>query len=267
MFEASEVVLDTSALALRYHMNPWDEATVGGPVATLSLVAIRDVSRAEAEFQSFAGWCRANRVVLVSCRLPHDRLELCGFLERQGFRFIELNYRPEMANLQSIDLGTLDGVTVHEAEADDRNEIAEIAGEIYEHGRFHADPLINPKVGDLRYRQWVFNGFRNPAQRIWRCSHAGRMAAFFVVESPQPDRRFWSLVGMAPHVAGKGLAARMWRTMLHTHREEGVRRVSTSISSLNVAVLNLYVKLGFRFPPPEITLHWCPAGRVPGPGP
>jgi hypothetical protein len=32
--------------------------------------------------------------------------------------------------------------------------------------------------------------------------------------------------------------------------------VTTTISSRNTRVLNLYAKLGFRFMPPEITFHW-----------
>jgi len=265
MFEAVESVVKTSALSMRYHVNPWDEPTVGGIVATITSMAVHEQGQAAADFRLFSEWCDANRVLLVCCRLPHDRLDLSGFLEARGFRFIELNYRPELNNLNLIDLGRADGVTVEEAGVVDEGRIAEIAGEIFEAGRFHADPLIDPRVGDLRYRRWVTNAFRNPAQRVWTCCEAGQIRAFFVVQTPAPDRRFWSLVGMAPGLSGRGLGARMWRAMLRKHREQGAGQVSTSISSLNVAVLNLYVKLGFRFPSPEITLHWCPRGRVPGP--
>lgn len=262
MFEAAEVIVETPALAMRFHLNPWDEPTVGGGVATISSIAVRDPLQAPTEFGRFTNWCAANRVVLASCRLPHESLDSCGFLEGQGFRFIELNYRPQVEDLLSIDVGGSDDVEVAEADECDADSIAAIAGEIFRAGRFHVDPLIDPAIGDLRYRRWITNAFCNPAQRVWRCREAGRITAFFVVESPAPDQRFWSLVGMAPGLAGRGLAARIWRAMLHKHREEGARKVSTSISSHNVAVLNLYVKLGFRFPSPEITLHWCPRGKV-----
>lgn len=262
MFETTEVVIDTPALAMRFHLNPWDEPTVGGVVATIASIAVRHPWRAQNDYSRFTEWCEANQVVLASCRLAHERLDVCGFLEERGFRFIELNYRPQVADLHAVDLGEADGVEVGEALAAEEDGIASIAGEIFTAGRFHVDPLLDPAIGDRRYRRWISNAFRNPAQRVWRCSEAGRMTAFFVVESPEPDQRFWSLVGLAPGLAGRGLGARMWRAMLRRHRDEGVRTVSTSISSHNVAVMNLYVKLGFRFPAPEITLHWCPRGRV-----
>jgi GNAT superfamily N-acetyltransferase len=108
----------------------------------------------------------------------------------------------------------------------------------------------------------VHNAFRNPKQSVLKCVEDGRTVAFFVVESPATDRRFWSLVGLAPGLSGHGLGAEIWRAVLRHHRDEGVDSVATSISSLNVRVHNLYVKLGFRFPAPEITLHLCPLGPV-----
>jgi hypothetical protein len=46
--------------------------------------------------------------------------------------------------------------------------------------------------------------------------------------------------------------------LLRHHQGEGAQTVSTSISSHNVPVFNLYVALGFRFPAPSVTLQWCP---------
>ena len=262
MFDVHEQSVESPALALRFHLNPWDELAVGAPVAAISGIEVRDVDRARDDFRKFRDWCSASGVVLVSCRLFHDRLLECAFLESQGFRFIELNYRPELSGLQLQDQGAADEFVVETATPADSDTIAEIAGKIFEAGRFRADPLIEPTISDLRYRGWVENAFHNPAQSVWKCGRDGRIEAFFVVEAPQRDRRFWSLVGLAPGLGGRGLGTQVWRAMLRWHRSEGVDRVGTSISSLNAAVFNLYVKLGFRFPPPSITLHWCPRGLV-----
>jgi ribosomal protein S18 acetylase RimI-like enzyme len=81
-----------------------------------------------------------------------------------------------------------------------------------------------------------------------------------VIEFPEPKHCFWSLIGLAPGLQGRGLGKRVWNAMLHQHRERGIDTVSTSISSHNVAVFNLYVALGFRFPAPSMTLQWRPPG-------
>ena len=70
------------------------------------------------------------------------------------------------------------------------------------------------------------------------------------------------LVALAPELSGKGLGRRIWCAVLAMHHHEGVEEVATSISSHNSIVHNLYVSLGFRFPLPEIILHWCPAGPL-----
>ncbi len=265
MFEVDELAIDTPALAVRYHLAPWDAPTVGGPVAVISDIEVRDRDRALDAFVAFRDWCTVGKVSLVSCKLPHHRLVESGFLESQGFRFIELNYRPELTGLQSSVAGVADEYVVDVAMAEDERPIAEIAGQIFDAGRFHQDPLIDPRVGDLRYRRWVSNAFLNPRQTVLKCRRGDEIKAFFVVESPAQDRRFWSLVGLAPGLGGRGVGTRIWRAMLQWHRAEGVDHVSTSISSLNAPIFNLYVKLGFRFPSPTISLHWCPFGRIEAP--
>ena len=262
MFEVIEREIDTSALRIRYHLAPWDAATVGAPVAVISSIEVLDQVAATAEFSAFQEWYRHNGVALVSCRLPHERLIECGFLESQGFRFIELNYRPEHGGLAQMNLDDSAQYAVERASGADEDSIAEMAGQIFEASRFHHDPMIDSRIGDLRYRLWVHNAFRNPRQSVLKCHVDGSIVAFFVVEAPQPEYRFWSLVGLAPGMAGRGIGAMAWRAVMRWHRDEGVRHISTSISSLNVRVLNLYVKLGFRFPVPEITLHCCPLGPI-----
>ena len=76
----------------------------------------------------------------------------------------------------------------------------------------------------------------------------------------QHDECFWSLVGLSPEFTGRGLGYETWNAMLQFHKGEGVYKVRTSISSHNIAVMNLYTKIGFRFSEPEITLHWHPEG-------
>lgn len=265
MFEAIEQEIDTPALRIRYHLAPWDAATVGAPVAVISSLEVRDAAAATAEFPAFREWVRRSGVVLVSCRLPHGRLVECGFLESQGFRFIELNYRPELGNLEQIKLDDSAQYAVEPASGADEDAIADMARQVFDASRFHNDPMIDARIGHLRYQAWVHNAFRNPRQSVLKCHVDGNIVAFFVVEAPQPQGRFWSLVGLAPGMTGRGIGAAVWRAVLRWHRDEGVTHVATSISSLNLRVLNLYVKLGFRFPEPEITLHSCPLGPIRSP--
>ncbi len=265
LFNYVEERTESLALDLTYHLTPWDESVFHGNTAAIASIHVRIEREAEAPFEVFRDWCYRNRTKLVSCRLPQVQLAECGFLEKQGFRFIELNYRPVLAGLGSFSEDP--EITVCSALPQDAEEISGFAAQIFTAGRLHVDPLVGPEIGNRRYGVWAANAFHRPDQRVLKCLMGGRIVAFMVVEQPTPASRFWSLVGLAPGLAGKGLGRRIWKAVLASHHSEGVDEVFTSISSHNVVVHNLYVDLGFRFPAPSITLHWCPFGSLRSSGP
>ncbi len=260
MFSYFEERSESPALSLCYHLAPWDRPIFQANTAAISSIHMGIGPNAAQTFDVFRDWCIGNDVKLVSCRLAQDRLIECAFLEAQGFRFIELNYRPTVGRLERFTEDA--GIVICPAVGADAAEITAIAAQIFETGRLHVDPQVGPEIGNRRYAVWAANAFRHPGQRVLKCLMGGRIIAFMVVEQPTPASRFWSLVGLAPGLAGQGLGRRVWQAMLAFHHREGAQEVSTSISSHNVAVHNLYVSLGFRFPAPAITLHWCPFGPV-----
>jgi GNAT superfamily N-acetyltransferase len=262
MFYYDVQSLTTHALELQYHLAPWDIPILGANVATISSIQVHMEVAAGHHFAAFRDWCHRERVVLVNSRLPQDQLRECSFLEARGFRFIELNYLPRLEGLGRLSLDDSgDEIKVVRAGPEDETFIAGVAGQIFTAGRFHADPLLGPEIGNRRYRTWAANAFHHPRQIVLKCQIGGQLAAFMVVEQSEPESRFWSLVGIVPGFAGRRLGRRIWQAVLKFHREEGVTTVSTSISSHNIPAHNLYVSLGFRFPRPYITLHWCPFGR------
>jgi ribosomal protein S18 acetylase RimI-like enzyme len=247
----------TAALQLDYFFVPWDTEILGVPVAQISELHVTDPGAAERDYEEFASWCARESIALCSCRVPAERVADAMFLEERGFRTIELNYLPRLEQLQSRSLPQ-DALRVEPATSQDREVLSDMAAQVFRHGRFHQDPRIDPALGDRRYRAWMWNAFDRPTQRVLKCLLDDAVVGFFVVETPQPGHCFWSLTGLAPGLQGRGLGKRVWQTLLRHHQGEGAQTVSTSISSHNVPVFNLYVALGFRFPAPSVTLQWCP---------
>jgi hypothetical protein len=52
----------------------------------------------------------------------------------------------------------------------------------------------------------------------------------------------------------------LYVSVLHELRRLRVRKLVTSISVANTAILNLYSMLGFRFAHPEAIYHWHAGG-------
>lgn len=258
-FEYSIESIRTAALNLDYHLVPWDTEILGALVAQISELRVIEPRQAARDYKTFSDWCLQQRIDLCSCRLPAEQLADSMFLEDRGFRFIELNYLPRLADLQNRQFDA-SGVQIMPAEQHDSVVLAGMAAQVLCHGRFHQDPRIDPALGDRRYQAWMTNAFARPQQQVLKCLLDGAIVGFFVVEFPEPRHCFWSLIGLAPGLQGKGLGKRVWNAMLAHHREQGIDVVGTSISSHNIAVFNLYVALGFRFPPPTMTLQWRPPG-------
>ena len=51
------------------------------------------------------------------------------------------------------------------------------------------------------------------------------------------------------------IGSRVWRSMLDRHASEGAIAIETTVSGHNLAVLNLYSRLGFSLASAELTFH------------
>ena len=253
-FEFTPIEVCTDSLQFDYYIVPWDSEILTRPVAQIDGLRILDKRRARQDFSGFEAWHKTHHVFLCSARIPHCAMDESQFLEERGFRFIELNYQPELSGLEQIPNPSKD-IQIQLATLDDRSFLVDLATSVFRHGRFHQDPRLGIALGNERYGQWMLNSFERESQQVYKCTLSGKTAAFFVIERPSPETVFWSLVAMVPEFSGRGLAKPIWGAMLDVHRRDGVKTVKTSITPHNVPVFNLYTRLGFSFPMPSMTFH------------
>lgn len=252
--------IKTSSLHLEWSEAVWDTAVFGDPVAQIVRL---EVLRQEAnhDFGIFERERDAIGCGLVSCRLSHEQLQESMLLEAHGFRFIEMVYQPELdrlpAEAASSDLLRL---SVSLATAGDLPAVLEIAGNAFRSERFHMDPRLDSALADQRYRNWVNSSVFHPSQQMYVLRDQPRIVAFFITEPLTDGTCYWHLTAVAPDAQGQGYGRRAWLTMLHQARNQGATRVQTCIAARNHRVLNLYARLGFRFPPPLMTFHWLRPG-------
>lgn len=127
-------------------------------------------------------------------------------------------------------------------------EIIGISHNAFIHGRFHRDFNIHSKKADARYENWV---------RELYCSHKvfgllfeGKVAGFIAYSS---DKLVLHAIGSS--YRGKGLAKFFWSKVCRHLFEQGHTEIQSSISVANMAVMNLYATLGFRFRSPIDVYH------------
>ncbi len=255
-FETVATLVDTPDLLLAWTEAPWDSAVFGYPVLQISRIEVRGPS-AGRDFARFEAAREDMGAGLVSCRMPHANLRESMLLEEHGFRFIEMLYQPEMDDLAGYDASAGPAALgVRVATDADLPLLMEIAGSAFRNERFHVDPRLDSSLADQRYRNWVKSSHSHPSQRLYAICDGPRRVSFFVTEMLGDGTCYWHLNAVAPDAQGQGYGRRAWRAMLHQAQAAGARRVRTCIVARNHRVLNLYAKLGFRFPPPLMTFHW-----------
>jgi len=247
--------LATPGLKLSAREAPWDSAIFLAPVAQIDLLQVLDSHAALEDYAQYQAWVASEHIGIVSCRLAHDRLRESMLLEANGFRFIEMVLHPRLDGLQKRSI-TADDLKILPATEADIPSLREIAATAFSNERYHIDPRLNPRLGDERYARWVGNSLGHKTQQLLKVLDGGRLIGLFVVEATSSQSVYWHLTAISPQWQGCGYGRRVWTSMLRHHQEQGHETVSTTISARNVRVLNLYAFLGFRFMPPEMTLHW-----------
>lgn len=126
--------------------------------------------------------------------------------------------------------------------------IVEICHNAFFYGRFHRDFNIDAKKADARYENWLKELHR--AGQVYGLLLDGNVAGFIAHSGGK-----LVLHAMSPAYRGKGLARFFWSKVCRQLFDQGHAEIQSSISFVNMAVINLYAALGFRFRSPVDVYH------------
>jgi len=127
-------------------------------------------------------------------------------------------------------------------------ELLDICHGAFEHGRYHRDFNIKKEMADLRYDNWLRD--LHASGNCLALHYEGALAGFFGINKGKIV-----LHALAEKFKGKGLAKYFWSIACKKLFEKGYEELSSSVSACNVAVLNLYASLGFKFRNPCDIYH------------
>ena len=129
------------------------------------------------------------------------------------------------------------------SESVDREELNLLINMIYStftYDRFHRDFNINPHLADVRYDLWLQDLWKN--KQVFTLRFSGRIAGFWAYSNNKI-----LLHALSQEYRGKGLSKYFWSLACEKLFTKGHQELTSSISVSNLAVLNLYSSLGFRF--------------------
>jgi len=118
----------------------------------------------------------------------------------------------------------------------------------FTHGRFHRDFNVARACADLRYDRWLAQ--LHGEGRVHGLVFGSELAGFAAALGGK-----LVLHALAARFAGRGLARHLWSALCEVLFAAGTDEITSSISASNVAALNLYAGLGFRFREPLDIYH------------
>ena len=203
---------------------PWDARALGGETF--------EVKRVTPE-----------AMALVAARPGHytakvDPLACKRLLHESGFYYCDTLLEPECARGDLV-VHERPGIAVSASVPLDR--LLGLCHGAFAHDRFHRDFNVAPAAADARYDNWLAQ--MHAAGQVYGVSVDGELAAFIALVGER-----MVLHAMAPGQQGRGLAKYVWSAACrHFFEERRLARLESSISAANLAAVNLYASLGFRF--------------------
>lgn len=127
-------------------------------------------------------------------------------------------------------------------------ELLAISHGAFVHGRFHRDFSIKRELADLRYDLWLKDLVAS--RNVLGLLYNGDLAGFIGLEGNKIV-----LSAVSGKYRGQGLAKYLWSAACTHLFQSGHDMITSSISVANLAMLNVYAALGFRFANPSDIYH------------
>ena len=130
----------------------------------------------------------------------------------------------------------------------DIKDLIAISHGAFIHGRFHRDFNIDKRLADVRYDNWLTQLYdsRNVMALLYRGDPAGFIGF---------NGNKIVLQAVSGSCKGRGLSKYLWSAGCRELFGMGHDEICSSLSVSNVAALNLYASLGFRFRTPLDVYH------------
>ena len=238
----------------------WDEEHFGFRLGRVEHLVARDAEVAGALARGLVRDLAGSDAAFCSARLSADDLPALQALEAVGFHFQEHTLTP----WRMLDDWDTRGFSVtRPTDESDIPRLCDIARRAFRTDRFHRDHRFDAAASDGLYEKWVrtWHNRPDPAKLSRVLVVDGHVAGFFMTEVIRPGGQASARVALIvlnavdPERAGLGLGYRMYCDVLDCVRDEA-EYASAVVASANVAVVNLYAKLGFRISTGgEVTLH------------
>jgi hypothetical protein len=241
---------------------PWDSEIFGFPVADFKAGDIAVLIERRSDVQRrLEEWAEANAVELIGCSVAAVEARWKTILPQLGFAYVDSTLVYTLPRLHRAKFPRSHPVRL--AVADDREAIERIAAQVFNAGRYHADPRFPRELANARFRAWVARAFDSLSaeNRVYVNSVPGS-ATGFLHATVNGDQAQLTIGAGDFSIQGTSTSTLVFFGFLEALRDSGVRRARSKLSSANMPILNLTAYAGARYSAPEYVFHWHAPGAV-----
>ena len=235
----------------RVALVPWDSETFGMGIADLEIDINGDCPSRVDFCRALDAWTRSRDVRLVGTSVLTSALAHIDALQGAGFRYLDTTLRLTYPQFQGATLAS-SMVELRPGCASDVPAVLSIAGSAFAHGRYHADPNVDPHRANQRYRDWVNRVVSSGGpQELYVLVFEDDVRAFSIIEMKGTTGHL-HLLGVSP--GWRGLQITL--ATLRLFQSRGATVVHSKISAANTAALNAHARFAAQFHSPSALLHW-----------
>ncbi len=236
---------------------PWDSETFGFGVGTLQLTSdlmLEDYPSRLTEALKI--YSENKKIEIITTSIQSNERNLSYFLQKAGFTVIDQTFSIQYHPLNNADWEPTNELSLTMATPQDINTLLDIAGQVFQHGRYHFDPNIDNHLANQRYKDWLSRSMHpDNSQQVLTAKSNNEICGFSIIES-NGDDGYMHLHGIEKSWQGKKLGKELILQSLNYLSKNGSKKVGTKISASNIKAVNLHSKLHGIFVDSHQLLHW-----------
>lgn len=208
--------------------------------------------------KKFGDWCKIEKIKFANIKIDGMDYSSIHALEEFGFNYMAtlLTTMLDCRNLKDFDIDLkLRNIKENEVET-----VSKMAEEIFRINRFHLDERFDKKKADELHGEWVKNRYKEDPENIYVLEKDKEIIGFFIFNIEDFKKYFGlnlsylDLAGISKKYRGRGYDLPLFAGILDIIKKK-VEVVYTDFIAENTPILNVYVKLGFRFIDAKLSMH------------
>lgn len=238
----------TNQSSCEWRLTPWDSRVFGFPTSESRSIQYADNEIVDL-FNKIDAINEQESVKLTYFRHDsNDQLLKRAALEN-GYSIKEFSLYTYHNNVSKIPK-TPRSLDFRRATREDLKQIQHIASSSFTHGRFHEDPFIQYELAQRRYENWIGDLIDT---EFFVFDIKNQIGGFFSYAKKDNEIEM-PISGLSQDALRLG--GFLWVNMFHfIYERENISKIRNLVSGSNMAVINLYARLGFTFEQPMFGYH------------